>query len=126
MEYSAEIQRRLSSPGRYGGLQADGAGVVTTEAEDRSLNVWVRFQVQLQCDSIRSVRFEAYGCPHFLAGADWMAEHLEGASRVALREPLARAACKALGVPIEKLGKLLVLEDALLACARVTDDRVTQ
>jgi len=126
MEYSAEIQHRLSSSSRCGGLQQGGEGVVTTEAEDRSLNVWVRFQVQLQRGSIRSVRFEAYGCPHFVAAADWIAERLEGQGVAALREPRARAAYAALGVPTEKLGKLLVLENALLANAQAADDLVTQ
>jgi NifU-like protein involved in Fe-S cluster formation len=116
MEYTPEVRRRLRTPGRAGLASAAGAHAGGA-AEDRSLNVWVRFQVQLVGSSIRAVRFQAYGCPHFIAAADWMAEQLEGQAEHKLAEPIGRAAQAALGVPTEKLGKLLVLEDALAACS---------
>ncbi|HSG66638.1 MAG TPA: iron-sulfur cluster assembly scaffold protein, partial [Gammaproteobacteria bacterium] len=107
---------RLRVPGRAGLLSAPAGEHASGAAEDRSLNVWVRFQVQLVDESIRAVRFQAYGCPHFIAAADWMAERLEGQAAHRLAEPAGRAAQAALGVPTEKLGKLLVLENALAAC----------
>lgn len=66
--------------------------------------------------AIGAVRFQAYGCPHFIAAADWIAERLEGRPLEALGAPQIAAAQAELGVPIEKLGKLLILEDALAAC----------
>jgi hypothetical protein len=121
MEYSPEVQRRLRSA-RWSGFLPDAGGrLVTGEAEDRSLNVWVRFQVEIADGRARSVRFEAYGCPHFIAAADWMAEHLEGRPVPGLGEGYAPGAREALGVPTEKLGKLLVLEDALASCSRAAE-----
>ncbi|NIW24294.1 MAG: hypothetical protein GWN29_06845 [Gammaproteobacteria bacterium] len=117
MEYSPEVERRLHSPEHVAGVAEPTGPVVMGEAEDRSLNVWVRFQVQLRGGAIGSVRFEAYGCPHFVAAADWHAERLEGQPSAALAAPDTRAVRDALGVPIEKLGKLLVIENALAACA---------
>jgi NifU-like protein involved in Fe-S cluster formation len=121
MEYSSEVQRRLSSPSRSGLRQEASGELISSDAEDRTLNVWVRFQVELVRQVIRSVRFEAYGCPHFVAAADWMSERLDGQPARALSEPAAQAARAALDVPTEKLGKLLVLEDALAACRRAAD-----
>lgn len=121
MEYSSEVRRRLHSPSWSGLLQEARGELASAAAEDRSLNVWARFQVELIGLTISSVRFEAYGCPHFVAAADWMAERLEGRPVEALGEPVAQAARTALGVPTEKLGKLLVLEDALAACLRAED-----
>lgn len=118
MEYTPEVRRRLCSPGRSGLLDASGRGPACGEAEDRTLNVWVRFQVQETDGSIRAVRFQAYGCPHFIAAADWVAEQLEGRPTLSLGEPGIRSAQAALDVPTEKLGKLLVIEDALAACLR--------
>lgn len=117
MEYSPEVERRLRSPARAGIVSGSAPPVVTGEAEDRSLNVWVRYQVQLRGSTIGSIRFEAYGCPHVVAVADWHAERLEGLPSGALAEPDTRGAMEALGVPTEKLGKLLVIENALVACA---------
>jgi NifU-like protein involved in Fe-S cluster formation len=118
MEYSSEVRRRLRAPSRAGLSQGTGRVSATGEAEDRSLNVWVRFQVELAGSVVQSLRFEAYGCPHFVAAADWIAERLEGGSAAALAVPVAQAARAALEVPTEKLGKLLVLEDALANCLR--------
>ncbi len=117
MEYSPEVERRLRSPERAGVESAPALSTVTGEAEDRSLNVWVQYQVQLRGSTIGTVRFEAYGCPHVVAAADWHAERLEGLPSSALAEPDTRGARQALGVPTEKLGKLLVIENALVACA---------
>jgi NifU-like protein involved in Fe-S cluster formation len=117
MEYSPEVKRRLRSPERVGIVRQPASLVVTGEAEDRSLNVWVRYQVGLRGGEIDSVRFAAYGCPHFVAAADWHAAQLEGRPSAALAEPDTRGAREALGVPTEKLGKLLVIENALAACA---------
>jgi len=118
MEYCPEVKRRLQSLERVAAVRTPAAPIVTGEAEDRTLNVWVRYQVQLCGDAIDSVRFEAYGCPHFVAAADWHAEQLEGRLSVALAEPDTAGAREALDVPTEKLGKLLVIENALAACAR--------
>ena len=116
MEYSSEVQRRLGSATRSGLLPHGSVRVASGQAEDKSLNVWVCFQVEISGKTVRSARFEAYGCPHFIAAADWMAERVEGGSTRALGEAHALAARAALDVPTEKLGKLLVLEDALAAC----------
>lgn len=124
MEYSSEVLRRFRSPLRAGAL-ADGApGVVRGEAEDRSLNVWVQFHVQVQGNRIEAVRFEVYGCPHTIAAAAALAQWLEGRDASALREWDVHAAARALEVPTEKLGKLLRIEDALHACWRNTNGSV--
>ena len=117
MEYSPEVKRRLRSPERVGFARKSASPLVTGDAEDRSLNVWVRYQIRVRDGAIDAVRFEAYGCPHFIAAADWHAEQLEGRPSDSLAEPDTRGAREALDVPIEKLGKLLVIENALAACA---------
>ena len=123
MDYSAEVLRRFDSPaaaGEIDGAEAS-AGLVAAEAEDRSLNVWVRFQVQLRdVDGeavIGEARFSAFGCPHTIAAADCAAERLRGQPAAALRQIDVAGIGRELEVPIEKLGKLLRIEDALAACA---------
>jgi len=116
MDYSSEVRRRFSAPARAGEIAPDAGSVVEGAQEDRSLSIWVRFQVQLQGETIGRVRFRAYGCPHTLAAADSVAEELEGESVDALRRIDLVALARRIGLPREKHGKLLRIEDALTAC----------
>jgi NifU-like protein involved in Fe-S cluster formation len=116
MEYSSEVRRRLERPSCRGVL-ASAAGAVSATAEDRSLNVWVRVEVEVDDEILAAARYDAYGCPHFLAGADWIVERLAGQPVAALTEVASGDAVAALDVPTAKRGKLLVVEDALAACA---------
>ena len=118
MEYSPEVVRRFDSTRRAGELNAGSGGLVSGEAEDRTLGVWVRFQLQVNDGIVRAARFAAFGCPHTIAAADCVAQRLEGARASELHELDVRAIQRELGVPVEKLGKLLIIEDALAACGR--------
>src|SRR5262245_7821012 len=116
MEYSSEVVRRCDAPRRAGELPHATPGLVSGEAYDRTLQVWVRFDLQVLDGVIQTVRFEAFGCPHTVAAADLVAERLEGRRFDAVRGVDAAELGAALGVPAEKLGKLLRIEDAAAAC----------
>ena len=60
-------------------------------------------------------RFQALGCPHTLATASWLTQQLVGRSRRNLQPGTPAEWARNLGVPVERLGRLLVLEDALHA-----------
>ena len=118
MDYSLEVQRRFDLPHGAGELPDGTRGVVHGEAEDRSLGIWVRFDVQVHEGMIRVVRFRLFGCPHAVAAAGLIAEGLEGQPARSLRCLDLRTVAYDLGLPTEKFGKLLRIEDALLACWR--------
>ena len=123
MDYDSKVRQRFLSTHRAGPLNDGTSGLVTAEAEDRTLNVWVRFQLRIMHGAIHTVRYNVYGCPHTVAAAEWMAERLEGRPAGALDELSMRNCLEVLSVPVEKLGKLLLLEDALAACRRRLDER---
>ncbi len=116
MDYSLEVQQRFRSPDGAGEFAEGTPGIATGEAEDRTLNVWVRIQIELAGSVIRSVRFRVFGCPHMVAAVGWVAETLQGRENDSLRELNMHELRESLGAPLETLGKLLVLEDALHAC----------
>jgi NifU-like protein involved in Fe-S cluster formation len=116
MDYSSEVLRRFGAPLRAGEIAAGTPGRVSGEAQDRSLNTWVRFDVQVQGGRIQVARFRVLGCPHAVAAAAFVAEWLEGRGVEALGQLDIHAIARTLEVPTEKLGKLLRIEDALLAC----------
>lgn len=123
MDYSSDVRRRFSAPARAGDISPEARNVLEGAAEDRSLAVWIRFQVQFQDRSIERVRFRAYGCPHTLAAADRLAADLEGRSVDELITIDLNTLAQEIDLPRSKHGKLLRLQDALAAChAQVTDD----
>jgi NifU-like protein involved in Fe-S cluster formation len=126
MEYTPEVVRRFDSPRRAGELLGGAPGLVAGEAEDRTLSVWVRFQLQVIEGAVHAARFAVFGCPHTVAAASRVAEWLEGRPASELPTLDVRAICAELGVPVEKLGKLLRIEDAVTACGRELDKDVIE
>ena len=107
--------RRLFRELPGAGTLEDTPGVVRGEAGDADQELWVRFHLRIEGGIVRDARFQALGCPHTLAVMAWLTGQLPGRALagLSLGEPAEWA--KALGVPIEKLGRLLVVEDALHA-----------
>ncbi len=115
---SREVTRlRMLSPASEPGHSADPAEVVG-EAGGPGQEVWVRFRLSVRDGSVKGALFKAYGCPHTLAVAAWVAERLRGRSRADLAPGTPAEWAETLAVPVEKLGRLLVVEDALADCAR--------
>jgi cysteine desulfurase len=121
--------RALSPASEPAGAAADGeegrpadppaaAIRVVGEAGAPGQEAWVRFRLDVADGVVKNALFKAYGCPHTLAVAAWVAERLRGRSRADLVPGTPAQWAEALAVPIEKLGRLLVVEDALADCAR--------
>jgi cysteine desulfurase len=91
---------------------------VTGEAGERGQDTWIRFHLLIADEVVKDARFEAYGCPHTLAVAAWMTTQLQGRRREALQPGTPKDWAKTLGVPTEKFGRLLVIEDAVQDCLR--------
>ena len=108
-----ELFQRLPFAGR---MEA-GPGIFTGSAGDPSHGTEVRFWLKCQDGRIQAVSFQAYGCPHTLAAASWIAHQVRGMALPDVRRRDWLEAEQALGVPPEKRGRLLVIEDALKAAA---------
>jgi NifU-like protein involved in Fe-S cluster formation len=121
MEYSRAVQRHFAAPKRARELPPDRLGLVVGEAEDRTLQVWVRFQLRIVDGVVAAAGFKAFGCPHTIAAASVVADWLEGRPIEAARTLDVRRVCAELEIPVEKLGKLLRIEDAVAACWRTRD-----
>lgn len=123
MEYSPRVRARFASPA-WAGTLPDGPGEqLSGEAEALERRVWVRFEVRIQDGQITDGRFRAWGCPHVIAACDLALERLQGRPLSAVAGLDARTLAAELEAPAGKLGRLLVVEDALraLAARRVRD-----
>ena len=69
--------------------------------------------------TIRAMAFLAYGCPHLIAAAEAACAELERKDAVELLEFSAAGLMQSLSVPVEKTGRILVLEDAIRSLGRV-------
>jgi NifU-like protein involved in Fe-S cluster formation len=120
MIYS-ELTRRCFEQASCAGA-ASGADWFRGEAGRRAGGTWVQFDVQVRSaetgGSLASVRFLAFGCPHVIAVCQWVAEQAVGRA-VQARLPESVQALRArFEVPVEKLGRLLIVEDAWLGAMR--------
>jgi NifU-like protein involved in Fe-S cluster formation len=95
-----------------------GAGVFNGSAGDAEQGAEVQFDLRVEGDRVRAVRFRAFGCPHLVAGASWLTERLLGAGRTDLQDWDWREAAELLDVPPAKFGRLLTLQDAVRDAAR--------
>jgi cysteine desulfurase len=108
--------RALSPASEAAGAGSDGE--VIGEAGGAGQEVWVRFRLRVRAGAVTSALVKAYGCPHTLTVAAWVSERLRGRGRAALAPGTPAEWAEVLAVPAEKLGRLLVVEDALADCAR--------
>jgi len=99
------------------GVLADPAvrrGAAGSEAQ----GTWVQFDVQVGSgpgEIIDGVRFLAYGCPHVIAVSDWIAQQAVGRQAKPQLPEGVQSLRERFDVPTEKLGRLLIVEDAWIA-----------
>jgi hypothetical protein len=94
-----------------------GPDVYRGTAGSRAQGTWVQFDLQVSGGLVRAARFLAFACPHTIAVSAWVAEHADGpVARAALPEDV-QVLSDRFGVPVEKRGRLLIVEDAWIAAA---------
>jgi cysteine desulfurase len=100
------------------GWEAPPAGttLVQGEAGGPGEETWVRFHLLVVGESVKEARFQAFGCPHTMDTAAWLCARLPGRSRGGLVPGTPAEWAAARQVPPERLGRMLVIEDALRAC----------
>jgi cysteine desulfurase len=98
-----------------GQFQNGEADVIEGEAGSVAQGTWVRFHLTAAHGIVKAALFQAYGCPHTLAVTAWVTEQLPGRPREALTPGQPSEWLAKLAVPVEKLGRLLIVEDALQA-----------
>jgi NifU-like protein involved in Fe-S cluster formation len=95
-----------------------GPGIFRGAAGARERGTWVQFDVRIGEGFIRDARFLAFGCPHTIAVSAWVAEQAVGLGARAVLPESVQALSERFAVPVEKRGRLLIIEDAWLAALR--------
>ena len=128
MRYNELTRRYFAQPQRVGTLE--GPDCYRGAAGARSAGTWVQFDVRLAGAApewrVREARFLAFGCPHVIAAAALVAEMAEGCTAEP-RLPQSLDSLRArLEAPVEKLGRLFVVEDAWIAALQAARAQITQ
>jgi cysteine desulfurase len=115
--YNAEVRRRLHALPAWGDIP-DAPSVAKGRAGDREQGTEVAFALRIERGRVTEARFQAFGCPHVLAAASWVAEAALGLDCGQLAAWDWQEAARLLDVPPAKFGRLLTLQDAIRAAAR--------
>jgi NifU-like protein involved in Fe-S cluster formation len=94
---------------------AAGARVLTGEAGAVRLGTWVRWHLRVEEGHVVEARWQAYGCPAVLAAAQHLAARLPGLARGDALPGTPAQWLEVVNSPVEKLGRMLIIEDAARA-----------
>ena len=94
----------------------DLACAVTVEIAEQGVRL--RLAATQEDGCIRALRFRAWGCPHLIAACECFCADYEGRPVQSLSGFQASDIMRNLSVPVEKTGRILVLEDAVRSLGR--------
>jgi NifU-like protein involved in Fe-S cluster formation len=115
VNYSELTRRYFESPTNVGELS--GAGVFRGVAGNREQGTWVQFDLRCESGTLRAARFLAFACPHTIAVSAWLAEQSVGKAVMRTLPESVQELRDRFDVPVDKMGRLLIIEDAWLAAA---------
>jgi NifU-like protein involved in Fe-S cluster formation len=107
--YSERVRSLFANPAHAGCLE----GAVSAQIDDQGVRLCLC--ARHENGEVRALRFRAWGCPHVIAAAEAFCSDFEGRQISDLLEFSASGLMQSLSVPMEKTGRILVLEDAVRA-----------
>jgi NifU-like protein involved in Fe-S cluster formation len=113
MKYSELTRRYFETAANAGELA--GPGVFRGAAGDHAQGTWVQFDLRIDAGAVSAAKFLAFACPHTIAVAAWLTEQAVGRPLKPKLPESVQALRERFAVPVEKMGRLLIIEDAWLA-----------
>lgn len=114
--YNSRVHEYFSNP-EHSGEVPDGA---VGYFEDQGIRI--QLSAKVADGSISAMRFRAWACPHVIAAAEVTCRRFEGGPVAELEQFSTAQIMKDLAVPIEKTGRILVLEDTVRSLGQAIKD----
>jgi len=91
--------------------------------EDQGMRI--RLSAEVQDGTITRIRFRAWACPHLIAAAEAVCRQFEGRPATELEQFETGQIMQDLAVPVEKTGRILVLEDTVRSLGQAIQDQLS-
>ena len=117
--YGERVRALFNAPSHVGLVQ----GGPSVRVEDQGLRI--RLSAAARDGQISALRFQAWGCPHLIAAAEAFCVEYEQRPVADLLDFSASDLMQSLPVPVEKTGRILVLEDAVRSLGSLVRDTST-
>ncbi|HJP39051.1 MAG TPA: iron-sulfur cluster assembly scaffold protein [Gammaproteobacteria bacterium] len=121
--YSAVVEKHFTRPQHAGPLSGDYEAVLNAAAGQREQGTEVVFHIGITTGRIAAITFQAFGCPHTIAACSVLTERLTGLPVAALDDVKWTELVASLDLPVEKTGRMLIIEDALRKCRAAWDNK---
>jgi NifU-like protein involved in Fe-S cluster formation len=113
--YSELVRGYFANPVHAGHLPDEYNDGVMAEAAEPDGGARVVLSALVDGETIRRLRYKILGCPHLIAATEAFCDDTEGQEISALIELDVRKLMERLAIPVEKTGRLFILEDAAKA-----------
>ena len=113
--YSELVRGYFANPVHAGHLPDEYNDGVVAEAAEPDGGARVVLSALVDGETIRRLRYKIFGCPHLIAATEAFCDDTEGQEISALIELDVRKLMERLAIPVEKTGRLFILEDAAKA-----------
>jgi len=111
--YSPRVRELFAEPAHAGSLDSP----CTAAVDDQDIRI--HLFATLENGRIAALRFKAWACPHVIAAVEAFCTEFEGRPAADLLEFSTSDLMQSLSVPVEKTGRILVLEDAVRSLGSV-------
>ena len=116
--YNSAVRACFGSPVHAG----KAAGDIVAFFEDQGMRI--RLSASVQDSTITELRFLAWGCPHVIAASETFCRQYEGRPVAELELFATDQIMQDLAVPVEKTGRILVLEDTVRSLRAAIQDQL--
>ncbi len=114
--YNALVREYFAAPQHAGDLEGAAIGYFSDQG------MHIRLAATIDGEHITGMRFRAWGCPHVIAAAEATCRRYEGGPVTALEAFDSAQIMQDLAIPIEKTGRILVLEDTVRSLGQAIRD----
>jgi len=111
--YNEAVRRNFLHPAHAGELREQYDLQLAADVSESDHGAQLRLAAGIQCGIIAGMAFRVWGCPHLIAALELVCTTLEGQPLAALENFELADITVALSVPVEKAGRMLLLEQAL-------------
>lgn len=115
--YNLSTREYFEQPVHAGDLQGAYTVSAVAVAEESAAGARIQLAVGIEDGRLKECRFRVFGCPHLIAAGEWLCEYYQGKTLGELLQFRAADCMDQLMVPVEKTGRILLLEDAIRSLA---------